>query len=193
MLCILRNPVDRAYSAYMYMVSLTRESESDFARAWAAEPRRLEENYHHIWHYRQMGLYSEQVGAFMEAFPVEQLKVLIYDDFRARPLEIVRECFEFLGIDADFVPPRAPRPLVSGRPKNYLLQAAMGRPSVWRRMAGAMLPRSLTRKVRDTLARKNLEREPMSEAMRAQLLEFYREDVARLSQLLGRDLSGWNR
>lgn len=191
LLCILRNPVERAYSAYMYYLSLTREPVADFEQAWDLEPERLRANYHHIWHYRQMGLYSQQVGPFLEAFGPEQLKVLIYDDFRRDPLGIIRECCAFIGVNPDQTYPDRPETLVSGRPKNRLVQAVLGRPSGWKNTLRKILPKSLTTSVRDFIARRNLERVPMKPAMRARLQEYYAADVEKLEGLLGRDLSAW--
>lgn len=191
LICILRNPVERAYSAYMYYLSLTREPVTDFEQAWDLEPERREANYHHIWHYRQMGLYAQQVGPFMEAFGPEQLKVLIYDDFRRDPLGVIRECCTFIGVNPDQTYHNRPETLVSGRPKNRFVQAVLGRPSGWKNTLRKVLPRSLTSGVRDFIARRNLERVPMKPAMRSRLQEFYAADIEQLEGLLARDLSAW--
>ncbi len=191
LICILRNPIDRAYSAYMYYLSLTREPVQSFEQAWDLEPERLARNYHHIWHYRRMGLYSEQLGPFMAAFGPGQLKVLIYDDFRLDPERVIRECCEFIGVTPDHEYDNRPEALVSGRPKNRLIQSILGRPSGWKRALRNILPRSLTSGVRDFVSRRNLEREPMAPAMRARLRDYYSDDVRKLEGLLGRDLSHW--
>lgn len=191
LICILRNPVDRAYSAYMYYLSLTREPVQDFEQAWNLEPERVAQNYHHIWHYRRMGLYSAQVGPFMQAFGPEQLKIFLYDDFRHDPLKVIGECCAFIGVNPDQTYESRPETLVSGRPKNRLIQSILGKPSGWKRTLRKILPRSLTTGVRDFVSKRNLEREPMSPAMRARLAEYYAADIEKLEGLLGRDLSAW--
>lgn len=191
LLCILRNPIDRAFSAYMYLLSLTRETVQDFSRAWALEPERIAGNYHHIWHYQRMGLYSEQLEPFMRSFPPEQLKVLLYDDFRRNPLEVVKDCCRFLEIDPHYSFPTRPAPLVSGRPRNRLLQSLLGRPSALKQAVRKLLPGWLTDGIRSFISRRNLARESMSPEMRRQLADFYREDVRKLSDLLHCDLSPW--
>ena len=191
LLCLLRNPVDRAYSAYNYYLSLTREPIQDFAEAWELESERIKDNYHHIWHYRQMGLYASQIQRFQEVFPPEQLRVWLYDRFRSDPSTVLRECFEYLEIDPDFVPPLEPRPLVSGRPKMAALQSVLGRPTRWKMALKGVLPKAVTSKVREVVSRRNLKKTPMKEEMRVRLIDFYREDVLRLQDLLNRDLTGW--
>lgn len=191
LICILRNPVDRAYSAYMYYLSLTRESVLTFERAWDLEAERIAANYHHIWHYRRMGLYSEQVGPFLQAFGSEQLKILLYEDFRRDPLSVIRDCCEFIGVNPDHDYQHQPETLVSGRPKNRLLQSVLGRPSPLKQAVRNLLPRSWTQGLRDFVSRRNLTREPMPPEMRKRLVQYYRNDIDRLEQMIGRDLSAW--
>ncbi len=191
LICILRNPVDRAYSAYMYYLSLTRESVNTFEQAWDLEAERIAANYHHIWHYRRMGLYSEQVGPFMQAFGSEQLKILLYDDFRSEPLGVIRDCCEFIGVNPEQEYQHRPETLVSGRPKNRFLQSFLGRPSALKKAVRDLLPQGWTQGIRKFVARRNLVRESMSQEMRERLVEYYREDIGRLERLLGRDLSAW--
>ncbi len=193
LICILRNPIERAYSAYMYYLSLTREPVQSFEQAWDLEPERLNQNYHHIWHYRRMGLYSEQVAPFMQAFPAEQLKILIYDDFRREPLKVIRECCEFIGVDPEQTYDNRPETLVSGRPRNRLIQSLFGKPSGWKRTLRRILPNSLTSGLRDFVSKRNLSREPMTQAMRTRLRDYYADDVTRLEGLIQRDLSNWKK
>jgi hypothetical protein len=40
----------------------------------------------------------------MRAFPKEQLRVWLYDDFRESPHKVVQESFEFIGLDPSFRP-----------------------------------------------------------------------------------------
>lgn len=190
MLCILRNPVDRAYSAYMYMVATTRETVQDFRTAWDLEPERIRQNYHHIWHYRQMGLYARQLQPFLESFGRQQLKVVLYDDFTADPFRVVRECYEFVGVNPGFVPTRAPRPLRSGQPRHAWLQRFVGRPSTWKQALRRILPGRLTVRLRDALGG-NLKQAPLRPELRSHLRDYYRSDILKLQELLQRDLSAW--
>ena len=111
----------------MYMVSLVRETESDFRRGLELEPERIA-NWHHIWHYRRMGLYHKQLQPFVSAIPRDQLLILLYDDFRSNPAQVLRTCYEFLGVDPDFKAPREPESLRSGVPKNPRLQRLVASP-----------------------------------------------------------------
>ncbi len=103
---ILREPASFLRSLHLQLVATHIESEKDFARAIALEPQRREgkriprhsvspPSLLYSGHVR----YAEQLRRLHEAFPREQVLVLIYDDFRADNLGTVREVLRFLGAD----------------------------------------------------------------------------------------------
>lgn len=48
--------------------------------------------------------YDEHFDRFANLFPAEQILPLVYDDFRADNLAVVRQVYEFLGVDPGFEP-----------------------------------------------------------------------------------------
>ena len=106
---ILRNPIDRAYSAFLHLVRDGRETTRDFEEALALEPQRIGDNYEHIWHYLSMGRYYEQVKRYFDRFSHEQIQVFLYRDLRESPHKLLRETFGFLGVDEEFQPDTATR------------------------------------------------------------------------------------
>lgn len=191
LICILREPAERAYSAFMYMVSLVRETESDFRKALDLEPQRIAANWHHIWHYRRMGMYHEQLSKYFAAFSREQLLVLLYDDFRANPGQVLRTCYEFLDVDPNFQAPREPDSLRSGVPKHPRLQRMITSPGSIKNLLKSVLPTGLLRWIRESIVSRNLQRARMAPDVKSELREYYREEVLRLQDLLQRDLSAW--
>lgn len=78
---LIRDPVDRAISHYRMLRRWGGENLS-FQRAILAEPTRpsrLEEGFG--WRYVRNGLYSEDVSRFLQKFPAENVKVLVFEDF----------------------------------------------------------------------------------------------------------------
>jgi hypothetical protein len=104
MLVILRNPVDRAYSAFVHLVRDGRETTRDFGEALAQEDARIAEGWEHIWHYKRMGLYYEQLKRYFDLFGRDRIKVSLYYDFKTRPVELMRGILGFLEVDDTFVP-----------------------------------------------------------------------------------------
>ena len=191
LIAVLRDPVDRAYSAYRHLVRDGRESLS-FEGGLAAEPGRTAANWHPILHYKQRGFYYAQLRRFFELFRREQIAVYTYDEFKADPRALLKSMFAFLGINPDFRPDTSVRHNVSGVPRYRFLHAIIDRPSRAKDLAKRLLPAGAAR-LHAALMSRNIEvSEPKiaRETERA-LREEYREDILQLESLIGRDLSAW--
>ncbi len=193
LIAVLRDPVDRAYSAYRHLVRDGREPLGSFEEALAAEPERIAANWHPHWHYKQRGFYYTQLKRYFDRFNSGQIAVYTYDDFKADPRALLRSIFQFLGVDPEFVPDMTMRHNVSGVPKSRLLHSVVARPSAAKDLVKRLLPLSVRRRLHAALMRKNIvaiEPKVAANTERA-LREEYREDILRLENLLGRDLSAW--
>ena len=191
LIAVLRDPVDRAYSAYRHLVRDGSESLS-FEEGLAAEPSRMAANWRPGYHYKQLGFYYAQLRRYFELFSREQIAVYTYDEFKADPQALLKSMFVFLDIDPDFQPDMSVRHNVSGIPKSRLLHAIIGRPSRAKDLAKRLLPAGAKR-LHATLMSRNIQvSEPKIARHTEQALrEEYREDLLRLESLLGRDLSAW--
>jgi hypothetical protein len=191
LLAVLRDPIDRAYSSFMHLRREGREPLSDFRAALAAEPGRIADNWGFLWRYLDLGRYHVQLRRFYERFPREQLRVLLYDDFRDAQGAALRSVFGFLEVDEGFRPDTSLRHNVSGIPRSrWLYELVSGRGPAGR-VLGAVVPAALMARVRARAASRLLRQEPLDPELRAELVERVREDVLRLQDLLGRDLSRW--
>lgn len=184
----LRNPVDRAYSAFQNLVRDQRETLS-FADALAAEGQRMADNWDWMWAYQHGGLYAEQVATFLRIF--SRVKVVLFEDLEKDPPKVVRELFDFLGVASDVPVDTGTRYSHSGRAKNRLVAFLSNRDNVLaftlRRVALKLLPRS----VLERIASRSLEKEDMDAGTRAVLRRYFHDDVVRLEVLLGRSLDVW--
>lgn len=190
MIAVLRNPIDRAYSSFMYTTSRGFESLEDFQQALDEEAQRIEQDWHHIWHYTRMGFYTSQLEKFFEQFDREQIKIILFDDFQTQPAEVLADLFEFLEVDPAFQPDVNAEVNRSGVPRNRLLGGAINfvyRQWYLKNLLKAMIPPG----VRDSIRNASLSRPAMSSAAFARLADLYREEVSSLSELLHCDLSGW--
>ena len=178
----LRNPVERAYSDYC-MHYRRGEVSRDLGRYLDARqtpiPRLLED-----------GFYHRHLMRFLSIFPSEQIKILLYDDIRGRPTEVFREVCGYLGID-DAIAPQT----VERRVKDKATPVV---PPGARRLLAPL--KALVEPYRQTrafvAARSLIARElrypPLTPELRHSLEAHYAEDVGRLGELLGRDLSIWS-
>jgi hypothetical protein len=99
---VLRNPVDRAYSNYLWSRQNGIEDET-FEGALALEKQRERDlapkmRYARPHAYFSRGLYAEHLARFFARFPREQILVLRHDDIVARPEDVAAAFQRFVGV-----------------------------------------------------------------------------------------------
>lgn len=166
----LRDPVDRAVSAYFHHMKAGRYPPTT-SLLEACEP----------WpDIREFGLYATQLEAWLERFPLDRFLVLVYEeDIRpdvAKPATL-RRVFEHLGVDPTFEPRDLDaRRNVRGGDFDIRLRHA----PPWRRQLMQRLPERMRESPRWRIE--------VSDDDRRALAELYRPEVARLEALLGRSV-----
>jgi hypothetical protein len=192
LIAVLRNPVDRAYSAYTMLLRDGREPARDFATALAAEDERMRANWEPMWHYQRMGLYASQVRRYYDTFDKAQIQVVLYDDFNARPGEVLRDLFRFLEVDDTFEPDTSSRYNVSLVPRHQTFHLLVAGDNPVKSLVKSVVPTDLRQRVKARLVAGNLTKPaPMPADVRRELIEVFRSDVLELQDLLDRDLSRW--
>ncbi len=197
LLCILRDPVSRAYSAYLHKRRDDQEPIEDFVEALRAEPRRIAENWGLLWRYADGGRYATQLKRYLRVFDREQLRVYLYDDLRRDPLGTVRDMYRFIGADDAFEPDVGRQRNVSGLHRSGALRRlyrAQKNPTAVR-LAKALLPSGMRARIKhDVLMpmhQRDLRKPPLPDAARAWLHQALDDEVRELQDLIGRDLGAW--
>ncbi len=194
LIVVFRNPVDRAYSAYTMLLRDGRETIFDFSQALAAESERRQQNWDPLYHYVDMGFYARQLRHYQSVFGADQLRPVVYDDFVARPVNVLQGIFQFLGVDDRFVPDTSKRHNLSMVPRNRAAhQVVMGRHPL-KRALKSVLPLGVRQRLKGTFLEHNLTRPaPMAPEVRARLVEVFRADILELQGMIDHDLSAWLR
>lgn len=190
----LRNPADRAYSAYMHAVREGKEPLGDFGSALAAEPQRIRDNWGFLWRYADTGWYAAQLHRYYRLFPAEQIKVVLFDELIEDPVGLCKRLQHFLGVDPSFAPDVSLRHNVSGVPKSRFLHRLLKRQSALAAVARQAAPLVGTQRLqamRVRLSNRNLSKPPQAPPERDGLLEGYRADIREVEALTGKDLSPW--
>jgi Sulfotransferase domain. len=158
LIVLLRDPVRRSYSHYWHQVHKGREKLS-FEDAIAAEPGRIDADAarlargeiarslaHQQFSYLARSRYAEQIEAWLECYPRDQLAVWRFEDLAADPLGTLNQVLGWLGLPAmararlDARNTRAYPPMSSGTaarlreyfaPHNAALAALLGRDMGW--------------------------------------------------------------
>ncbi len=129
----LRHPIDFIHSLHSHWVVETYENINDFQYALVAEKDR-KSNWEKIpsrayfpsmLYYVARTNYSEQVDRFVKRFGREQVKIIIFEDFKKDNAGIYDEILNFLEVDTSFVP-NFEKKNVSKKPRsntlNYIAQ-----------------------------------------------------------------------
>lgn len=189
---ILRDPVDRAFSAYSYLMRDNREYLS-FEEALEAEEKRMQEGWRCMWYYRDVGFYYNQVKAYKESF--SRVKVALFDDLREDPKQLAKEIYEFLEVDPSFVPNTDTRHNVSGIPRcrwmnNLFLKKGLFQKTM--RTTGTFILREEGWvRLRESVRSRILAETRMKKETRLKLRDIYRADIGKLQALIKRDLAHW--
>ena len=103
---VLRNPVERAFSAWNMETKRGAERLS-FREAIEQEPVRCREALplqHKVYSYIDRGLYAHQVRRLFNIFGKENCLVLLNEDLRTDHLATLRRVFQFLNVDSSMAP-----------------------------------------------------------------------------------------
>jgi len=197
MFAVLRNPADRAYSAYMHVVRQARERRS-FADSLREEPERIRKKWNPLWHFKAIGFYYEQVKRYLDMYGRDRVHVYLYEDLQNQPLPLIKEVFEILGVDSSFIPDTSKRYKKSYVPKHPTIEKILHKTKVQVDFTKKYWPKRLRWRSQavkdfiDCIAQPNRIAPPrIPQDVRASLLEEYRDDILRLGDLLHRDLSHW--
>ena len=186
----LRNPVELAYSLHSFLVKRNEET-LNFEQALTEEKRRLEERWDRIWAIKDMGFYSKQVQAYLDNF--EQVKIYLYDDLKRDTEKVVREIYEFLEIDPDYIPYNIRlRYNESGYFINkylYRLLKRMRGKWGWRKIP--ILYEKLLFSAANWRAQKNKRKYSLDKNTKDHLQRIYKDDLLKLEKIIDRDLSMW--
>jgi hypothetical protein len=195
LIAILRNPVDRAFSAYCYATerllenrSLERAIRDELNGYEYGSADSLQRDY--IAH----GLYARQLKKIYQIFDHTQVKVVSFEDFIRNPLEILRSIFQFVGVSDDFVPEMKVKNRTRGGYRWRIVANITNRrptSNVLRRLVKTLTPFSLRTNLRRKLMeinRTDSSKPELPEYVRSLLENYYREDLAELESIQGKKL-----
>ncbi len=177
----LRNPVDRAYSHYWWgALNFNKDAGID---------EYLEEGFYHRYLVRWFDLFSQ-----------EKIHIILFDNIESRPGTVVRDLYEFLGVDSSFVPPSLGKKVnpaakvrfrflvVLFKLRKFLEKAGLGGLIDFLKRANLY---NRIQRLYVMVNRKEATYPPMSRSERERLRKVFRKDIESLEKLIGRDLRGW--
>ena len=202
-ICLLRHPADRAWSHYLHAVPTDNHDEATekFARLVRAEMARgpdeeryRSEPYQTRTHLIRLGLYGDQIEWYHQVMGRERVHALLTEDLVTDSSNSLERITQWIGVDHfDELPfeqvnesGRSPRGVAG-----IIYRAA--------RVAQPTVKSLLPPRVAGSLARRRLRMTgrvvqsmpPLDPSLRCEITRWCAGDVAKLEQLIDRDLSAW--
>lgn len=181
----LRQPVERCYSHYLYLVSSGLVT-SSFAETIDNRPGLTRSSY-----------YAKSVEGYLERFGAERFKVLFFDDLKKDPRHYASQVYDFLGLsfneafdyDKKVREARAARNVYLARLAKHgaLMARKLGLVNLVGAVKHGLAARLLYRPLKKGEAPK------MDPEVGKRLLERYIPDIEATEKLLGVNLDHWKR
>jgi len=180
----LRDPVERSYSQYLMMRRNGQTKLSFYDELQKEKENRDANRYFRIL---KGSLYSDQVKRYLDIFGPQQVKIIIFEEWTRNTKDTIKEIIGFLGLNSSldnlkdeiynqYVEPRGPV-------AQYILKS-----EVVRSISLKVMSPSTRKFLREKFIVKKLPKPKMTLQEREFLIEFLRDDVEKLQNILGRKL-----
>lgn len=184
LICILRNPIERAYSHYCMDMGIGKVSRDINSGLTPDNPRVT-------W-----GLYHSQITELMNLFSPEQIKIYLFDDIKKKPDLLLQDLYSYLEVDNSFSPsflftPKNTQKSLPKYPKLYNYLRGVYQQLV--PISGGLLTELRLKGYLNLFHQLNQGDEfpKLSREKEISLAKFYQQDVTALSEIIERDLSFW--
>ena len=184
---VLRNPVDRTFSEYSQLCKLGLMSGS-FEACLKTHDNLISDNF-----------YYDHLNRYLKYFPRENVLVLLFDDLKKDPALFIERIYKFLGVDSTFSPESLPIRLNSYAKARFDLINRIAFRIIWllRKLNSQKIIAfgKKSKLVNEILFKQHgsSERPVMSFETREYLQDIYQQEIEKLSDLIGKDLSGWQK
>lgn len=137
--------------------------------------------------------YWTQINAYRQHFPDERILVLFFEEYRKDPQGVLRQCFEFLGVDPNVKIEGAEKPVYASKGK---------RSDIWltnmmrRNVPGFLairdrVPKNVRSLASQLFKREIKERPTWDQATRSWVLDQIRDDVIQFLRFYGKSDDYW--
>jgi len=182
----LRDPIQRAYSAYFHQKrnGITNSESFHQVLEKVMNNKKVRPRINRIF---SDGLYYESIKRYLDIFGKDQVKIIFFDDLIKNTLTTMNKIVKYLGLNfvfenSDF---EVHNPYVIS--KNELITNTLRDHQGFKKILRKFIPSSTREKINKAMFVYE-EKPKMDENDRKTLIKFYTEDVLKVKKLLGKDL-----
>ncbi len=193
LLVSLRNPTERAYSAYCMHFEKGRLTDNIDAYL---DPEGIQDlNGINVL---RTGLYAIYLKRYFNHFDQSQIKLLIYDDLLKSPQSYIKTACDFLGVGYKQILADYDRRENIRRTKNFPaflkpLLSYIAKLRIVPIVVKKLSANTYGMKINEIMQTQQISYPPLTDELKNKLIEYYTPDIFDLEQLIGRDLSNWRR
>jgi hypothetical protein len=207
LVAILRNPVERAISAYFHEMRQSfipiQPLNEGLRRIIAGE---YKDSYPKSEEIIEYGFYYRHLKRYLDYFHRDQILVILFDTLKSKPLESVRRAYGFLGVNATYTPQSKrsrgagvydlPRITLLRIPNSFMHTYNSNRTKRYQKqpkpLLGRLIKRAVTSADRLLLAPTFGNSKPELDVQVADdLFKLYEQDINSLEDFLGQKLTAW--
>ena len=189
---MLRNPIDRAYSAYSFASRTLQENQSFKEALINARPRfDNDETLSPMILYKELGLYYEMVKDYIQNF--KNVHIVLYDDFILQTDLEVTNVLDFLNI-TNINTINTNTIINSGGRKwdSKFVKKLLMTDSIFKNILKIIIPKKIRLSIKSRLIFSFTSKaESINKSIKKELLDYYYKDIHLLEKLINKDLSKW--
>ena len=181
----IRNPIERAHSAY-FSYQFMKPNEQNFFQMIKAHEELINKKIFYIDSILESGFYTKSINRFQEIFGEKNVKIIIFEDYIKNTTENLNSILNFLGIQ-DKIEFEEQSKGSYRVPKNLLSKTLLNNKK-FRKISTILIPTVMRQKLGDKYFLKQEKKPQMLENERNYLKELYKNEVTDLEKFLGKKL-----
>ena len=190
MIAIVRNPVERAFSHYLYSIQQGYEPKDVGFIEALSEPYVHHRGFRRVRPYVEDSLYGKSLNRYFHEFGREQIYVIKYEDFRENTDKVFDDICDFLELDSSLLSSSGGDYAASGLPKSmYWHTILKSRFSSW--PLKALLGIRNGEALRARLIKSNLYKPKLSHSEWAKAYQLFEQDITLCEKLTGLNCNDW--
>ncbi len=189
LLATLRKPWEMSYSLYKW-------KKANFTAADL--PGKFDDMINLNSEFIDKAMYGKHLKKFYDTFPKENIFLILHDDIKKDPKEVLRNVYKFLGADSSYKPTSllkrvnvAKEPRSRAIAKLVSLSIGLLRKLHFERLAQDLQSNTQLSKMYTLINKRQSEYLPLNNKSKEKLQKIFRNDIKTLSEITGRNLNRW--